>query len=323
MMRSRGLIALIAIVFSFALFASPVWASDCDPGDGDCQQVDYKNELDVGTNAGESADDYKENVGDNYGSAGQFSGEANAFSQMEADGPNVEGHVYSTGGVLGYTETFDLDIEGGDGVGAYSETYGLAEAGMMSPGGLEGTFSGSFGFDMNIENSAGSYYGGTSTDPDTFGLATQEFCAVGGLEVQGDYANYPDGFEASGAVEFQSDAYSHSYGYTNQEDGVKTIGKGSLVESTMTMESTMDTPEGQADGMWSASGGVATETNQADDLGYANAVAIGEHSASGSIGENYYGEMSGYSNTSMTTFDGMVGGINRSEAGMSVQSRTN
>lgn len=318
-MRSRSLIALI--VFAFALFiAGPVWATD-DCENGDCETVDYKSELDIGSNAGESAYDYKENVGDNYGSAGQFSGEANAFSQMEAYGPNVEGHVYSTGGVLGYTETFDLDVDGGDGVGAYSETYGLAEAGMKSPEGLEGVFYGGFGLEMDIENSAGSYYGGTSTDPDTFGLATQEFCAVGGFEMEGNYADYTDGLEASGAVEFLSDAYSHSYGYTHQEDGVTTIGKGSLVESTMEMESTMDTPEGQVDGMWSASGGAVTETRQSDDLGYANAVAIGEHSASGSLGQNYSGEASGYSNTSMTSFDDMVGGINRAEAGMSVQSQ--
>ncbi|MGM0482350.1 MAG: hypothetical protein ACQEP6_00595 [Patescibacteria group bacterium] len=240
---------------------------------------------------------------------------------MKADGPNVEGHVYSTGGVLGYTETFDLDVDGGSGVGAYSETVGLTEAGMMSPGGLEGVFSGGFGFEMDIVNSAGSFYGGTSTDPETFGLATQEFCSVGGLEVQGDYANYPDGFEASGAVEFQSDTYSHSYGYTQEEDGVTTVGKGSLVESTMEMESQMNAPEGQADGMWSAAGGAVTETHQSDNSGYANAVAIGEHSASGEIGQDYTGQASGYSDTSMTSFDGMVGGINRAEAGMSVQSQ--
>ncbi|MGM0628884.1 MAG: hypothetical protein ACQESA_00455, partial [Patescibacteria group bacterium] len=95
---------------------------------------------------------------------------------------------------------------------------------------------------------------------------------------------------------------------------------GSLVESTMEMESTMDTPEGQVDGMWSASGGAVTKTNQSDNSGYANGVAIGEHSSDGSIGQNYSGEASGYSDTSMTSYEGMAGGINRAEAGMSVES---
>lgn len=311
---------MVIVTVALLLINSQVWATcegvecDVDTGQGTW--------LDISADAWKEASDFTDiGEGKDYGAAAGFWGNAGGHSAMVAEGDDIKADVSAQGGVLGFSKSFELD--GVEGVGSISQVIGTAGAGWSIDETSDGLFSGHMSLNMDLTNSAASHYGGDWNQSETFGLATHEVCARGGLGIS-NYDNHGGGHEMDLFVNADSVVYSHSYGYTEENDGKTTIARGSLVNSTLSIESgASDIPhcyEGSIGG-WEAAGGAVTESYQSGDGGYANALAVGAHSASGEIGQNYSAETTGYSRTYMTSFEDMVGGINRAESGMHVSSK--
>jgi len=133
-------------------------------------------------------------------------------------------------------------------------------------------------------------------------------------------------------IEMFGSSYSESYRYVNYDCGTKTEGMGTNVGAFTTVYShgyDYDWDKGlscsyaDVDGGWIAAGGAASLTVQEGPAGNAKASAIGIYVGCGQLGDNYNGSAEGYTNTSVTTFNGMGGSINQASSGMVVNSGNN
>lgn len=103
------------------------------------------------------------------------------------------------------------------------------------------------------------------------------------------------------------------------------VGVGTNVEATGyngSSDSCLAYGSANVDGGWVAKGAVSTRTVQTANNGSGGAIAnaTGAYHASGGLNSTYAGSAIGYSQTSITTFDGMNGSINSAAAGMQVTS---
>jgi len=132
-------------------------------------------------------------------------------------------------------------------------------------------------------------------------------------------------------IDMEGFSYSESWRYVDLGCGWKTEAMGTNVGAETHITSSKynyDWANGLAcanscvRGGWSAVGGAATKTVQTDGVGgYASASAVGFYTGQGSLGTNFDGSAHGYSQTSITSFNGMNGSMISSSAGMHVTSQ--
>ena len=135
------------------------------------------------------------------------------------------------------------------------------------------------------------------------------------------------GFEVE--IDMRGGSYSESYRYANDVNGAHTEGMGTNVGAWTEVDSignAYDWDKGLAcadadvRGGYIAGGGAYSETDQSNQFGGAHATALGVYVGAGKLGSSYSGGATGYTSTSITTFDNLNGSINTASAGMSVTS---
>jgi len=144
------------------------------------------------------------------------------------------------------------------------------------------------------------------------------------------------GFEANIHMYGNTSTVSYRYIDTSVE-GRKTEGLGTYVNAKTQVTSSgssyaNSTPllanaNASVNGSYKVAGGAASLTAQESigqgSLGGAVAGAVGTYQGSGTLGCNFDGSATGFTATSVTTFDGMNGSINSASAGMEVTAQTN
>ncbi|MFP4022288.1 MAG: hypothetical protein ACLFTS_00370 [Candidatus Paceibacterota bacterium] len=310
---------MMTVICVLALFfASPVWASD----DDDCNHQPDGGNIDVYTSAYGQDEDLTEDYGSDYGSAAGFSGQGGGAGHLTGSFSGegeMEGHLSATGASIGHMETYDLDMENGEGVGANNENW---SQGFLS-GSIDGEGTGGYGLEASglseSATCAGSYYGGDAENAPTYGLAEQTaqgyFTGQGGEEFDGTLSE-----EFSAGVESFGSSFSESYGQEYEDDGNHISALGSNVGNLSEVQVTADNlPNGMETG-WHIDGQAGTVTEQSQNH---KAKALGQYNAQGTGDTTAKGNAEGYSYTSTVTPKSGMGQINNSQAGMSVGVTTN
>lgn len=266
----------------------------------------------------------------------------------------IDGDLNVTAGGVTVTETYKIkptDVDKGVAVGSISTSAaiigGSAEISVKPEG---------YGFGVGHGDIAG--LGGQFTlngsvmvtNPNTMdsngitgGLAGQGsigwfegdvFVMAGGMDMYGycGYHHRDNKAKASIEAEIIMNGYSYSesgrfiiFGEDSKTEGLYTaVGAGTTIETTVKKRE-WDHGWGSyanADiyGGYIVVGGAASKTIQFNENGLATAGAQGVYYGAGSLGTNYEGSAIGYTQTTLTTFDGMNGTIASSAAGMTVTS---
>ena len=152
-------------------------------------------------------------------------------------------------------------------------------------------------------------------------------------------SNAAAGAEAS--INMYGNSASESYRFVAEEDGVQIEGMGTTVGAFTTVETSGSSYEdangriifvgptswahADVEGNWTAMGGAATLTKQTANNGSGGAMAgaFGVYSGNGQLNDNFFGSAVGYSNTSVTTVQGLSGSINHASSGMQVTAVNN
>jgi len=314
--------------------------------------------LDVDAKAGSAAIDCDARLIPNGGAFG-ISG-AIGGAKAGADGfvfnGTVEGDVDAWGGGLTVTDAYRFNPHMGDksiGVGSSSESYALTGAklkikvdpGYFGFGEVDGHLCG-FAAQGTL-NASGLIESPKYFDTEGFtgGIAGQG--SIGGFSGGAFAVSGPDikicrwkidsksGAGAGAEIAMSGGSYSESYRFVDWSGcgpgSTKTEGMGTVVGAYTNIESygyDYDWDKGCSEsgaclrGGYMVAGGAATKTVQdAPGCGGAKASAVGFYVGAGSLGTNYNGSAIGYSNTSVTTMNGMNGSINTASAGMSVTSK--
>jgi hypothetical protein len=211
-------------------------------------------------------------------------------------------------------ETYDLTIENGAGIGAYSESW---SQGLLS-GSIQGEGTGRYDLQAaglaESATCASSYYGGEADVAPTYALGEQTaqgyFLGAGGAEFDGTLS---EEFEAG--VESFGFSYSESYGKEYEDNGQQISALGSNVGTYSEIQVTADNlPDGMETG-WLIEGQASTVTEMNTDH---KATALGSYCAEGTTGYAS-GSADGYSYTSVVTPESGWGEIRHSQAGMAVE----
>jgi len=146
---------------------------------------------------------------------------------------------------------------------------------------------------------------------------------------------------AQASINMYGNSISESYRFVAEDDGVQTEGMGTTVGAFTTVKTSGSSYEdangyiifvgptawanADVEGNWTAAGGAATLTKQTANNGSGGAMAgaFGVYSGNGQLNDNFFGSAVGYSNTSVTTVQGLSGSINHASSGMQVTAVNN
>ncbi len=300
----KFLFSLFVLVFSLIL-ANPT--SACKPWDPGCETgLNIEAQAYQGITGGSELEKKK------YGTSGSYLSEGFGHSWLSSDGDPFSAEVNALGGAFGNSDSYKFSWENGKGVGTITQAEAMSGADLSVTSDSEGKFKGGLSGGINLYSGADSWYGGTTENPTTFGFSGQVITG----EFSGDvYRTNKCGYEMSAYINAQASNVSESYGYKVDGDGWQVKGFGSTVESHTALQSGSTGP---VSGSWEVEGIAATASLQTYGDGFAGASALGTYSCSGNLGQNFTGYAVGGTNTSITTFDGMHGSINKSQAYMSV-----
>lgn len=193
-----------------------------------------------------------------------------------------------------------------------------AEGGFIG-GAAQGTLDGSFVAESPIFFETNGFSGGIA------GQGSAGFIAGGAEAYSGFWNCYGDREAyASAGITMSGGSFSESYRYVNRDEGVKTEGMGTNVGAGTTVNSYgHDSRNAFTTGGFIVGGGAAAKTVQnAPEIGGAKATAKGHYVGAGELNCNYAGSVNGYTNSAVTTFDGMQGSIVSAGSGMRVESHT-
>lgn len=296
----KKLTTIFMAVCMVAFMATSVWADGASGSGG----------FDINARANESVigGEYDSNDGIMVGSGYISNGESDVWAAGSVGAITVpfigditfgsaSADINAVGGALGNSENYTFE----NGYGSISESYGITSGNID----IETDGSGAAGGIMtgNTSQGTGAFSGLENSSGFTGQYASGNFVGVAGGATGID-------LDASAMVEVSGNSQSGSYRFGDEN----TIGTGTYVES----ETNVDTERsGAACGGWQADGVASTQSSREG----ASASAYGQYSGSGSLGTNFSGSASGYTETSTTTVQGMDGSVKRASSGMSVSSK--
>lgn len=213
----------------------------------------------------------------------------------------AEANIDAIGGALGSSKNYTFD----GGYGSISESFGITHGSIDAEATGLGIVGGSISGNVSQVTNA------FSDVENSFGLTEQS--ASGWFEGAGGSV-VGQSLNSSATIETYGTSISESYRFEN--DNV--VGTGSYVKSTTNVDASRS---GVTIGGWNASGEVVTQSSRLVSGGEANASAVGNYQASGTLNHSYSGSASGYTQTSSESINGMSGSINRASSGMSVSSQ--
>lgn len=326
---------------------SPCGGSGGGDGNGGTDFPEATGDLKVGAIAGAGAVDF-----DSKSIHGIFGGNGGAFGISGAGG--IAG-AKAEGGVIWGSASAYLTASGGGltssnaGLRYYYNRFGLLHVGVGSVSTNEAVTSASA--DINAKALAGfvgakmggiaaqGTLNGSHVEPGNIGIGwlsvpmnTDGF--TGGIAGQGSIGGFtggaiaptifwiPVGADMEAGIHMLGTSGSDSFRFVDYENGAKTEGLHTDVWA-LTQINTIGSNNGLAfvDGGFVAGGFAKSLTVQGNQYGGAAAYAVGHYSGSGNLGTNYNGSAQGYTQTTITTVDGMKGSINSSAAGMQVTSQ--
>jgi len=336
----KKLIILFSIIALLFAFSAPAMASDPET-DPECAA---KGNFDIGAGSFNYGWD-RDGVWIFNGRAGGMSGgiggtKAEGWGNTKSGG-KASADIATTGGGGASTKagTFVPENTAGNplgdtrrGVYSGSEAYGITGGSLKVVTKGDGRAGASFrGFAAEGSHDSSMLREGRAfetTTGKTYGHATQG--AAGSLSGSVTKAGQKNSgrivLKSEGEISLYGNTYSSSYRFTEEADGARTEGMGSYVEVNQEVETYRKIHDprphpknpSEVSGRWMAAGSAGTGSRQVSETGIAIAKANGSFGANGNLGCDFTGSLTGYSYTSITSFDGMNGGISQAGAGMSV-----
>jgi len=236
--------------------------------------------------------------------------EAGRTTLTVSDSWKTQGQGLRSGGVYSASTGFATTNGSTD---IYSKGFAASESTMFGAAG-QATLNGSAVVEPNTFRFSKGFSGGVAGQG-----AVGGFIGVSGSLGWGDV-------QTKAGMTLDGNSYSESFTFEEYVQGShKTEGMGTEVGAFTTINSYGGVDinciaSGFVEGGWAAAGGAAAKTVQYSDSGFGFASAGGIYAGSGSLGSNYTGSAEGYTQTSITQYQGMKGSIVTSSAGMHVVS---